>query len=105
MNITNIGIKDSLGNQAMIPGPDKNPVELKLFDALRTILWNMPSTDLTLGDSMIARDVLQGMHTASQNGNVFMAEQVHYEWLVDKVKSHAVKVFGINAICVVEALE
>jgi hypothetical protein len=105
MDIKNVGIKDALGNQAKIPDQDNNPVALHLFDAVRTILWAMPSTDLTLGDSIIARDVIKGMSDASKNGNVWTAASPQYEWLVDKVKRHATKVFGINAICVVEELE
>jgi len=105
MDIKNVGIKDALGNPAKVPDQDNIAVELMLFDALRTILWTMPSTDLTLGDSIIARDVIQGMNTASQNGNVWKAEEAHYEWLKEKVRLHATKVFGINAICVVEELD
>lgn len=104
MDIKNVGIKDALGNQAKIPDQENNPVELHLFDAVRTILWSMPSTDLTLGDSIIARDVIKGMTAASKNGNVWNADDAQYEWLVDKVETHATKVFGINAICVVEEL-
>tara|TARA_R100001086_G_scaffold178299_3_gene98713 strand:- start:456 stop:770 length:315 start_codon:yes stop_codon:yes gene_type:complete len=104
MDLKNVGIKDALGNKATVPDQDNNPVELQLFDAVRTILWTMPSTDLTLGDSIIARDVIKGMTAASKNGNVWNADDAQYEWLKKIVTNHATRVFGINAICVVEEL-
>ena len=58
MEITNIDLTDALGNPAMIgQGPDSELVQLTLFAAAKTVIWNMPSGGLTIGDSELARDL------------------------------------------------
>jgi hypothetical protein len=104
MELKNTEIKDALGNPAIVPDSDNNPTQLMLFDAVRTIVWTLPAADLTLGDSEIAREVLRGLHAASQNGNLWKANDAHYEWMKKIVTEHATRVFGINAICVVEEI-
>ena len=102
MEIDNIDLMDAFGNPAMIPGPDKEPTQLSLFTAARTVLWNMPVGDLTMGDSEMARNVLQGMRSAEQNGNVWTPDDELLRWTINKIRTHAPKVFGINAVCVLE---
>tara|TARA_R100001086_G_scaffold248331_1_gene185007 strand:- start:991 stop:1311 length:321 start_codon:yes stop_codon:yes gene_type:complete len=105
MEIDNIELKDALGNPAMIPGPDNQPEKLLLFTAARTVLWNMPVGDLTMGDSELARNVLQGMSSAEKNGNIWNPDDELLTWTVKQLRAHAPKVFGINAICVLEGFE
>lgn len=106
MEITDIDLTDALGNPAMIAqGPDSEPVQLKLFAAAKTVIWNMPTDGLTIGDSELARDVLRGMTDAEQNGGTWTAPDGLHSWVVDQLKSHAPKVFGINAIMIVEGFD
>ena len=106
MEITNIDLTDALGNPAMIgQGPDSELVQLTLFAAAKTVIWNMPSGGLTIGDSELARDVLRGMTEAEQNGGVWAAPDGLHSWVVDQLKAHAPKIFGVNAIQVVEGFD
>ena len=106
MEINNIDLTDALGNPAMIgQGPDSEPAHLTLFAAVKTVIWNMPTEGLTIGDSEIARDVLRGMTEAEQNGGTWAAPDGLHSWVVDQLKSHAPKIFGINAIQVVEGFD
>jgi hypothetical protein len=106
MEITDIDLTDALGNPAMIgQGPDSEPVQLKLFAAAKTVIWNMPTDGLTIGDSEIARDVLRGMTTAEQNGGTWAAPDDLHSWVLKNLKTHAPRIFGINAIQVVEAFD
>ena len=105
MDITNVDLQDALGNPARITGPDDELIALTLFAAARTILWNMPTADLTIGDSELARNALQEMTAAEQNGNVWNVDPQLHTWTLEQLRTHGPRVFGINAICVVEAME
>jgi len=105
MDIANVELKDALGNPARITGPDDELVALTLFAATRTILWNLPTADLTIGDSELARKALRGISAAETNGNVWNADSQLHTWTLEQLRTHGPRVFGVNAICVVEAME
>ena len=105
MDVTNTDLVDALDNPAMVPAEDGEAVPLTLFTAARTVLWNMPAAELTLGDSEFARDALRGMQTAEQNGGVWAAGDELHRWTLKQLRTHAPKIFGVNAICVVEAFD
>jgi hypothetical protein len=79
-------------------------IPLTLFSATRTVLWNMPAAGLTIGDSELARDALHQMAKAEQNGQVWEVNRQLHGWIVAQLETHGPRVFGINAICVVEAM-
>jgi hypothetical protein len=106
MQIQNVELHDALGNPARVAGPDGDaPIRLTLFGACRTVLWNMPTAELTIGDAELARNALSQMAAAEQDGNLWDADPQLHAWTVQQLRAHAPRVFGINAICVVEAME
>ena len=105
MDVTNTDLIDALGQPAMVPDGDGERIPLTLFTAARTVLWNMPTAELTLGDSELGRDALRGMDAAEQNGGVWAAGDELHRWTLEQLRTHAPRVFGLNAICVVEAFK
>lgn len=105
--VSNVELRDALGNPARIAGSadSEELVPLTLFAAARIVLWNMPTAELTIGDSELARTALTQMAAAEQDGGVWNADPQLLAWTVAQLRAHAPRVFGVNAICVVEAME
>ena len=76
---------------------------MTLFTAARTVLWNMPAADLTIGDAELARNALREMAAAEGGGSCEFSPQLH-AWVVAQLRARGPRVFGINAICIVEAM-
>jgi hypothetical protein len=106
MEIRNVELHDALGKPARVRADDTDElVRLTLFSAARTVLWNMPTGDLTIGDAELARNALSQMATAEANGNLWDADPQLHAWTVAQLRTHAPRIFGINSICVVEAMQ
>jgi len=106
VEIHNIDLADALGNPARVRASDDSDelVRLTLFQAARTVLWNMPAADMTIGDAELARNALSQMATAEARQSVWVADQQLHAWTVAQLRTHAPRIFGINSICVVEAM-
>jgi hypothetical protein len=104
--IQNVELVDALGNPARVRAAEdaEGLIPLTLFAACRMVLWNMPGADLTIGDAELARNALAGMAEAEKNGNLWQADPQLHTWVVQQLRSYAPRVFGVNAICVVEAM-
>lgn len=101
--IQNVDLVDALGRPATIADADGEPTPLDLHTAVQTVIWNMPTRDLSIGDSELARDALRGM--AAANGGAWEVTDQLQRWTFEKLRAHAPRVFGIHAICIVEAFE
>ena len=105
MKIQNRQLTDSAGNPATVQTEDGTPAPLTAFQAAFAVLWTMPAEGLTLGDSEQARAAITGMRRAEQNGGVWDADQALHDWTLDRLRDQAPRVWGVNAIGVVEAFE
>lgn len=103
--IKNAQLNDALGNPAVVTGPDGEPAPLSAFAAASTVVWNLPGANLTIGDSERARVVLQQLRAAELDGNLWEPTPAVQAWLLEQLRAHAPRVFGVNAISVVEAFE
>ena len=111
MKIENLELRDALGKPARVRHDDTDElIPLTLFSAARTVLWNMPTADLTIGDAELARNALREMAAAESSGTCQDGQTCEFDpqlhaWTVAQLRTHAPRIFGINSICVVEAME
>ena len=110
MDIINVDLVDAMGNPAVVTVATDadSPVRLTLFTAVRCVLWNMPTVNMTIEDAELGRSVLRQLLAAERDADhpaVWEAADEVRHWTLVRLRLHAPRIFGINAIAIVEAFE
>ncbi len=96
-------VEDEKGEVVMLEGSKPKTKNAKTADLIKTLVFNLPVQNLTMKDSREAQRVLDQLELAKDG--VLNIEDAEHEWLKGKVDEVGPKIFGVNAIMLLEALD